>query len=323
MNENRINLKSRMRGAIVGFAFGEALGYGTEFMTRQQVRTYYPGGLREFSQIIRDAHRSQRKRGEPGHESRMLNALAYTFLKEGKFDIRVLARRFKQWLATVESDYPAIIPVVCKTPGWEDNPVTVAHNVWHERNIREASNEALPRGIMAAMISNEKEMVENTRKLVLMTNDDSRCLATTLMVATMVSKLLYDGREATYEELAEIGRRIDPRTLHYLEKAHEGDIESLKVDDEETQCWTRKSTAAALWGLWHGKDPADSIYKEVDLGGDSDNNAALVGSMVGMKYGYDALPEEKEKLIGLEEFIDVADKLSDFIKKRENIVEDE
>lgn len=323
MKENRINLRSKMRGAVVGFAFGEALGYGTEFMTRQQVRTYYPGGLREFSQIIRDAHRSQRKRGEPGHETRMLSTMSETFLKEGKFDIRVLARKFKQWLATVESDYPAIIPVICMTPGWEENPVATAHKVWHERNIREASNEALPRGILAAIISNEKDMAENTRKLVLMTNDDSRCLATTMMIATMISKLLYEDREATYDELAEIGRRIDPRTLHYLEKAYEGDIYSLKVDDEETQCWTRKSTAAALWGLRHGQDAADSIFKVVDLGGDSDNNAAIVGSMVGIKYGYEALPEEKEKLIGLDGLIDVADKLCDLIKEREKIADDE
>ena len=314
--EEKIDLRSKIRGAIAGFAFGEALGYGTEFMTRREANTYYPGGLRQFDQIIRDAHRSQRKRGEPGNETRMLVSLSKCILSEGRFDIHILARRFKQWLETAESDLPSILPVICNTPGWEEHPVTVAHKVWQERNITEASNEALPRGIFSAIMSSEQDMTEHTRKLVLMTNDDSRCLATTLMIATMSSKLLYCDRAATFDELARIGNRVDSRTLHFLERAYENDIESLKIDDEDTQCWTRKSMAAGLWGFLHGKDAADCIYRVIDLGGDSDNNASIAGALAGMKYGFDALPEEKTKMSGLDELLELADQITDYIEKR-------
>lgn len=319
MEENKINLESKIKGAVIGFAFGEALGYGTEFMTRKEAKTYYPEGLRKFDRIIRDAHRSQRKRGEPGNETMMLSLLSECILEQNKFDIHSIARTLKHWINTVEGDIPAILPVICNTPGWEQYPIGTAHSVWQERNITEASNEAIPRGIFTAIMSLRSEMQEDTRKLVLMTNDDSRCLASTMIIAQIASGLIYDNRTLSHQEVSEIGRRIDPRTLHYIDKAYEGDIDALQIDDEETQCWTRKTMAAGIWGFLHGKDASDCIHRVIDLGGDSDNNAAIAGSLAGMKYGYEALPEEKENMIGIDYLLELSERIYDYVEKREHL----
>lgn len=309
-----MNLIDKTRGAIVGTALGDALGLGTEFMTRQEAANYYPDGLTSFSQIIRDAHRIQWKRGEWTNDTESLLIFFERILKDGKFDIFSQARAFKDWVLRTDVDVPAVVEVVCRTPGWEDAPVATTHRVWHQRGITEASNEATNRALVTALTSRPDELAENTRKLVLITHDDSRCVATAKIFATLMQSLFFKGEEPDYEVLEEISLRIDPRTTKYLQAARDGNIEHLKIDDPDTLSWTRKSMAAALWGFWHTDNATDAILNVIHLGGDADTNAAISGALAGMKYGYDALPSEKEKIIGLERLLDVADRLADYIQ---------
>lgn len=310
-----MELNDKIKGALFGFALGDALGLGSEFMTRREVEHYYPEKLRHFDQIIQDAHRCQWKPGEWTNDTEIMVRMLESILEEDGFHIHKIAQKFKIWFDSTERDISIVYRALCNDPEWAEHPIKIAHKLWHESGLIEASNEAIQRVLVSGLTSHPDNLMEDTRRLVLMTNDDSRCVATTMIVAYTANTILHQNRIPGYDELAAICYKIDTRTLPWLEKAYRGTIEDLELDDENTLMWTRKAMAAALWSLWHTNSAEEGLYAIIDAGGDADTNAAIGGGLLGLKYGYEALPAEKEKLLRFDYLNDLVDRVTDYVRR--------
>ena len=307
-----MNRLDRIKGAIFGYALGDALGLGTEFMNRHEVNTYYPGGLRNFGQIICDSHRCQWEKGEWTNDTEIVVRLLESMMRDGALDVRHFAASLREWHDANDKEMIPVLRRIMESDSWVADPIVTAHRIWQSQRFVEASNEAVGRGIAVALLSRREDLLENTRKAVLVTHDDSRCVVSTMVIAKTAFSLLH-GEEPDFSELQKLCDDLDRRVTPYLLHARDcEDIADLELDDEETMAYTRKTMAAALWALWHAEpDPAETFFKVIDAGGDADTNAAAAGALLGLKYGYDAIPDEKKKLLKFDYLNDLAERVTD------------
>lgn len=310
-----MNIEEKIKGAIYGMALGDALGLGTEFMTRKEVLTYYPEGLSSFNQFIRDMHRSLHDPGKWTNDTEVILRMLECVMAEGKVDIVKIAHRLLDWFNEGPTDMVAPYRVVIPSQGWADNPIVVSHRAWRNSKLLEASNEALNRALIIGIFADDELPVpEMARQLVNITHDDTRCVASTAVAAMYVRHLLYHDQEPDFNQVYEMCRNIDDRVLYFLRLAHDGNFEDFHIDDEETWWYTRKSLGVALWALWHCKTPLEILNRLVNAGGDADTNASLGMMLAGLKYGYSALPEIKEQIIGRERLDEISRNLTEIVR---------
>ena len=61
---------------------------------------------------------------------------------------------------------------------------------------------------------------------------------------------------------------------------------------------------ASLWVTLNAKNYKEGIIGAINLGGDTDTIGAITGSMVGIIYGYDDIPEEWKKDLVKREYLE-------------------
>ena len=213
-------------------------------------------------------------------------------------------------------DGSPLLRTVCKAPDWEKHPIAAAHKVWQSGKFVEATNEATQRGIVTGITSRYVDLMEHTRRITLITNDDNRCVSTGMILARTAHSLLWDEKLPDFEDLVDICEHIDPRTLQWLEKTRVCKIEDLELDDLDTLSYTRKAMCAGLWPLWHSSSATETFDTVIAQGGDADSNAAIAGALAGLRYGYDALPAEKEKLLRFDYLNDLAERVAEYSERQ-------
>ena len=315
-----MTLKEKIKGAIYGMALGDALGLGAEFMSRAEINTYYPGGLKDFSSFVKDAHRAYYRPGEWTNDTEIILRMIDALEDNPSNPVLPFAARILEWYNENPDDIVSVYHAVIPAPGWVDNPIVVCHRVWREKRIFEASNEAIDRALLIAVLADGNEGVSTwANRLVPMTHDDTRCVATAAVLAKFIKYILFEDREPDYERVRDICLSIDDRAISFLKKAYYEPLEALELDDENTWWYTRKAMAAAMWAFWHCSSPEETLLTIVNAGGDADTNASAAMILAGAKYGYDALPDLKEKLLNRERLDRAVDILTEYVKKRHNI----
>lgn len=279
----------KIKGVTFGQAIGDAIGLGTEFMTRTEVHKYYPNGLTRYCQIIQDAHRSRWHKGDWTDDTDMWMCIAQSVIKNnGKVNLTDIARNFKDWHNGTPLGCGGHINKVLMMGDYVEKPFECSELWWKLSRNNAAANGALMRTSILGILPNyEPKMAEDVCKL---THYDPRCIGSCVLLCSLIHSLIYAPGALDYNDLLRLADRYDARIREYIVAAKEIDFLAITIDGS-TMGYTLISLFVALWNYFHATSFEDGLLMVVNAGGDADTNAAITCSLLGAKFGFTSIPE--------------------------------
>ena len=281
-------MENHIKGVIFGQAIGDALGLGTEFMSRAEVFQNYPDGLSRYNQIVQDWHRSKWRPGEWTDDTDMMLCIANAILEDRGIKSETIAQNFKEWFRKNPRGIGRHTYNVLSLADYEKDPIRAARMVWELSGKKSAANGALMRTSVVGLW--KSDVTAHAEKICQLTHADPKCIGSCVIVSELIHHLVWQGKVLSFEDMRSIGRRYDERIEPYLLLAKEGSLEDLQLDDEESMGYTLKTLSAAIWCLYHVDNFTDGLLAIVNAGGDADTNAAVACSVLGARYGFKSIP---------------------------------
>lgn len=279
---------NKISGCLYGQAIGDALGLGTEFLSKDEVVRFYPQGLSRYEDIIQDHHRCRWQKGAWTDDTDMMLCIMTAF-KNGEFDINQVAVNFKGWADGEPMGIGGHTFKVLAMSDYVDKPYACSELWWKLSRKQSAANGALMRTSVVGLAKNN--VVSQSEKICKLTHYDSRCVGSCVIASLIIHNLVWENRNLSLTEIKSIANRYDTRIEEWVDIAfNSNDIVGLDLDETYSIGYTLRTLSAALWCYWHANSFEDGLLKIVNEGGDADTNAAISCAILGAKFGYKDIP---------------------------------
>ena len=283
-------LLDKIKGTIYGQAIGDALGLGTEFMDDHDMAWMYPNGLTHYSEIYQDHHRRRWKKGDWTDDTDMMLCIANAIIKDKGVNLASIAKNFKDWANGEPMGIGANTFKVLMMGDYVERPMAVSRKVWELSRYRSAANGGLMRTSVVGLLPTDVR--ESAADICRLTHYDPRCVGSCVIVTELIHAHVYGLPVPAYEQIKMISRKYDDRIVEYITLSQNQDIKALGLQEEGSIGYTLKTLAAGLWAYWHAETFMDGLLAVVNAGGDADTNAAVACSILGAKFGFNAIPTE-------------------------------
>lgn len=247
--------ENRIKGALYGFAIGDAMGATTEFMSESEIARVHG----KVTDIIGGGWLGI-KAGRITDDTQMTLCVCEAikrFPRNTKLMLNRCCENFTTWYLSKPIDIGNACRRViaeCKT--------TNNHEIWIEvaKNPDSLGNGSLMRTMPIVLAGLGEETAIQQGQL---THNNNTCNITILLYYKVLSNILEKGVSIFEPE----------------EKLHEPTGHVVHTFDN------------SMYWLLHTDNFEDAIIKAVNHGGDADTIAAVTGSLAGALYGYDAIPK--------------------------------
>jgi ADP-ribosylglycohydrolase len=286
--------RSRILGAVLGAAIGDAMGHPTEFMSLASIRDRYgPQGVQKFELYWnRDGRRFAPYTDDTQMAECVLRAL---LIEQGDLDaaMREMARQFVEWSERPQGGHRA--PGNACLSGCR----ALARGVpWSEAGGPTAGGcgsvmRAYPFGLVFAddLARAEVWAVEHSK----LTHRDPIALAAAAAMAVGVARCIRgDAPIWVASEMLAAACRYSAPTAVMIAQAIDDGHAGAAPDDvlSRLQGWAAHEAIAAAVYVFvrHPDDPAAANLEGANTPGDSDSIATLAGALTGARCGVEALP---------------------------------
>ena len=286
-----MGIKNNIYGTLFGQAIGDALGLGTEFMTKAEAREKYPDGLTEYSQIIRDYHRAKFQPGMWSDDTDMMLCIANAIIEDKGINLHTIARNFKNWLYAPDTrGVGQTTYKVLSIADYVEKPQQVAELIWKMSRTKNAANGAVMRTAVIGLL--KADVVQVAEDVCKLNHFDPRCVGSCVIVSEIINHLIWQGEQLSYSQIIAIGNQYDKSIAEYVAKAYYNGIDGLELDEPSSIGYKLKALGAALWRLFHAHHFEEGLLAVVSEAGDADTNAAVACAVLGAKFGYNTIPQK-------------------------------
>lgn len=283
---------TKMEGALVGFAIGDALGGTTEFLTKEEIQKQY-GQLQEIS----GGGVWSLEKGETTDDTAMTIAVAKGILKNPRDPIEAIGDEFLKWYHSHPKDIGIIVRTVLGSfnGNWFETAKKAHYEYLDELS---AGNGTLMRCLPVALAYKDIEEIEAaTRKQSKMTHYDSKADDACILYNRIAYRVLQGAalKETIREEV-------------------KGTIYESVLNGHRPTClpsgYVVDTMNWVLYWLLHAETFTDVVVGAANEGHDSDTVAAIAGGLAGLACGFEGLPRKYvDVLLQKEELIELAREL--------------
>ena len=311
MNNSEERTRNRMLGCLYGQAVGDALGLGSEFMSKEEVSKYYPNGLQDYKQIIQDAHRRRWARGAWTDDTDMMLCILDGF-ENGNFDLHHIALNFKDWFNGDPMGIGSHTYKVLCMGDYVKIPEMCSKLWWDLSRQQSAANGALMRTSVVGLAKDN--VTPQAEAICKLTHYDPRCVGSCVIATSIINNLVWKDRELSYDEIKTLSQNYDERIIEWIDAAYQNnDIASLDLDETHSIGYTLRTLSAALWCYFHCDSFEKGLLAVINEGGDADTNGAIACAILGAKFGYEVIPEKY--IIGLNNSQYYREKVQHFVNQ--------
>lgn len=247
-----VNKLDRIKGALYGFAIGDAMGATTEFLTSGQIQNRYDG----VDDIIGGGWLNL-KAGDVTDDTQMSMCIMEAIMKSGKATNDVILGNIKDNFIMWYMGVPKDVGAACAS-GIE---YMMMGHTGATKDDKVLGNGSLMRALPIALLGSN--FVELNILQGRMTHNNEKCDGYVGLYHNVISTMVTKDIDVT------INSDIKSKPTGYI------------VDTFNNVCyWSSKDSFE------------DCIIGAVNDGGDSDTIAAISGSLSGARLGYQAVPEK-------------------------------
>jgi ADP-ribosylglycohydrolase len=291
------DFESRVAGAVIGAAIGDALGHPTEFLDAPGIeRRFGPAGVTGFELWWeRDGRRFAPYTDDTQLAVVVLRALTSS-CKEGAWEQMMprMAAGIARWVEQPKGGHRAP-GNACLAGGRQ----LIAGRPWREAGAAEAGGcgsvmRAYPFGLFFG------DDFVHTRELAaehsLMTHGHAIALAACAAMAVAVGAEAYPSERDRDRWIVEAAAYYDAGTSAMIGDARDAGRERIAPEEvlERLQGWAaHEAIAAAIYCIeYHRGDFVKSVLLGANAPGDSDSVATLAGAILGARHGLEGIPPD-------------------------------
>ena len=271
---------TRAQGCLLGQLTGDSLGSLVEFKSLREIKTLYPGGVRE----LKDGGTFDLLAGQPTDDSEMALALALALAERGDYDQNVVRNAYISWFDS----------------GPFDCGITIRNALRGSMDPKSQSNGAMmrvsPLGIWCTRYVDEEDGFQTIARLAAedakITHPNKVCVDANILYVAAIAEAVKSPKEprVVYDKIKERAEQINVRPA--LKEAIENAQLSPPPDYTHQKGWVLIAFQNALYQLLHAPNFTEAVIDTVMKGGDTDTNAAICGALLGAVYGVDEIPTQ-------------------------------